>query len=136
VAGLLLDRLDGALERGVVERLDLAAALADEVVVVLVARADGLVAGDAVAEVDALQQALLDEAVERAVHAREADGRAARGKRLVDLLRAAAALLLVEVLDHGQPRGADALTRSLEARMRLVRPARHDLDGNRSRQAC
>ena len=84
------------------ERLDLAAALADEVMVVLVPGADRLVAGDAVAEVDALEQALLDEAVDRAVDAREADRRAARGERLVDLLRAAAALLLVEVLDHRQ----------------------------------
>ena len=61
VPGLLLDRLDRALERGVVERLDLAAARADEVMVMVVAGAHRLEARDAVAEVDALQQALLDE---------------------------------------------------------------------------
>src|SRR5262245_13634158 len=49
VSGLLLDRRNRALEWGVVERLDLAAAVADEVVVVLVPGPDGLVAGDAVA---------------------------------------------------------------------------------------
>ena len=125
VARLLLDRLDRALERRVVERLDLAAVVADEVMVVLVPGAHRLVAGDAVAEVDALEQALLDEAVDRAVDAREPDRRAARGERLVDLLRAAAALLLVEVLDHGSPRRAGALARALEARVRLVRPAGH-----------
>ena len=125
VAGLLLDRLDRALERGVVERLDLAAVVADEVMVMLVPGAHRLVAGDAVAEVDALEQALLDEAVDGAVDAREADRRAARGERLVDLLGAAAALLLVEVLDHRRPRRAHALARALQARVRLVRPARH-----------
>ena len=125
VAGLLLDRLDRALERRVVERLDLAAVVADEVMVVLVPGAHRLVAGDAVAEVDALEQALLDEAVDGAVHAREPDRRAARGERLVDLLRAAAAVLLVEVLDHGRPRRAHPLARVLQPRVGLVRPARH-----------
>src|SRR5689334_19327508 len=102
---------------------------------VVVAGTERLVAGDAVAEVDALQQALLDEAVEGPVDAREPDGRAARGERLVDLLRAAAALLLVEVLDHRRARRTDALARPLEPRVGLVRPARHGLDDNRSRQA-
>ena len=94
-----------------------------------------LVAGDPVAEVDALEQALLDEAVEHAVDAREPDRRAARGERLVDLLRAAAALLLVEVLDHGRARRALPLARIAAGARALVRPARHAVDGNRSRQA-
>ncbi len=115
VAGLLLDRLDRALERCVVERLDLAAVVADDVVVMLVPGAHRLVARDPVAEIDSLEEAALDEAVDGAVDAREPDGRTACGQRLVDLLGPAAARLLVEVSDHRGPRGAGALARVLQA---------------------
>ena len=52
VAAALLDVADDRLESLVRERLDLAAAVADEVVMVVVVRAQRLEAGDAVAEVE------------------------------------------------------------------------------------
>ena len=62
---------------GSVERVLLAAAVADRVMVVLAARVGGLEAGGA-ADVDPVHQPELGERVERAVDAREAD---ARGRR-------------------------------------------------------
>ena len=121
VAGLLLDRLDRALERRVVERLDLAAVVADEVMVVVVPGAHRLVARDAVAEVDALQQALLDEAV-------DARGRRSRARR-VEPRAASASWISCAPRQHccssrysitADPRRAHALARALQARVRLV----------------
>jgi hypothetical protein len=61
VAGVLFDAAEGALEALVLERLDLAAAVADEVVVVVAAGLDRLVAAGAGAELDLLHVALADE---------------------------------------------------------------------------
>ena len=58
VAGAALDVSQRALELVVGERLDLAAVGADEVVVVLPARVGRLVAGGALAELDALDRPL------------------------------------------------------------------------------
>src|SRR4051795_2882795 len=57
VAALRLDTADRALELGIVERLDLAALGAHEVVMVLARLPERLVAGDTVADVDAPHEA-------------------------------------------------------------------------------
>jgi hypothetical protein len=61
------------LERGVGEGLDLAAVVADEVMMVLAACESRLIPGHS-AEVDALDEALLPEQVERSVDGRDSDG--------------------------------------------------------------
>lgn len=50
------DSTDGTLEIGVVERLDLPAAPADEMMVMLAARMGGLEAGETFAQVDAAHE--------------------------------------------------------------------------------
>jgi hypothetical protein len=65
--------VDRALELGILERRDLAAAVADDVVVMLAARVERLVARDALGGVDAPRQAELVEQLERPVDARDAD---------------------------------------------------------------
>ena len=67
--------LERLLESGVLERLDLAAVVADEVVVMVAARIDRLEAGDPVAEVDPLYEPELVETFERAVDACDSDSR-------------------------------------------------------------
>jgi hypothetical protein len=67
------DPLDRRLERRVFERLDLAAVVAYEVVVMLASRMRGLEACDAIAEIDALDEAEPVEPLERPIHARGAD---------------------------------------------------------------
>ena len=79
--GRLPTRSSAALEPLVGERLDLAAVVAHEVVMVLAAGKRGLVARDAVAEVDALHEAAARRAVERAVDAGDADLRSSRAGR-------------------------------------------------------
>ena len=100
VAAALLELANDSLEPLVSERLDLSAVVADEVVVMVVVVANRLVARDPVADVEALQEAALGERVQDAVDAREADRRAGGPELVVDLLRAEAAGLLVEELDH------------------------------------
>ena len=76
-----------ALEAVVRERLHPAAAVADEVVMVVVAVAAGrLEARDAVAHVDPLDEAQGGERLERPVDARDADGAAGGADAVVDLL--------------------------------------------------
>jgi hypothetical protein len=104
IAATVGDPLDGRLERRILERLDLAAVVANEVVVMVAAYVGGLEAGDAVSEVDALHEPELVHPVERAVHARDSDASAASAHLVVDLLRREAAVLLSEELDHEPPR--------------------------------
>ena len=73
VAGPAFDLAQGALELVVGERLDLAAVVADEMVVVLAVRVDRLEAGGAGADVDPLHEAVARQLLERAVDARDAD---------------------------------------------------------------
>ena len=87
VAAAAGDPGDRLLERRVLERLDLSAVAADEVVVVLTLRIRALEARHTVAEVDALDEAELGEAVERPVDARDPDPGAARAHGVVDLER-------------------------------------------------
>ena len=93
------DALDRRLEPRVLERLDLAAVVAHEVVVVVASGVSGLETRDAVAEVDPLDEPELVHPVERSVHARDSDSTAARTRRVMDLLRGEAAVLLAEELD-------------------------------------
>ena len=99
VAEPLAEAVDEPLELGVRERVLLAAAVADRVVVVLAAGVGGLEAGGA-ADVDPVHEPELGERVERPVDAGEADGAAAVAQAVVDLLRAQAAGLAAEQLEH------------------------------------
>jgi len=69
VARLPLDLVNDRLELGVGKRLDLAAVVADEMVVVLAACERRLVPRDPGTEVDALDEALLGELLEHAIDA-------------------------------------------------------------------
>src|SRR5579871_3168338 len=73
VAGRGFEVDEGALERGVFEGLDAAAGVADQVVMVVPVGVDRLVAGDAGAEVDALDEPFGGEQFEDAIDARDAD---------------------------------------------------------------
>ena len=73
-----LDLVQCTLEALVGERLDLAAVLADEMVVVLAAAVHGLEPGDSRPDVDALHEAPFAEQVEHPVDARDADGAGSR----------------------------------------------------------
>ena len=73
VAGRRGDLAQRLLEPVILERLDLAAVVADEVVVVLAAGNRRLEARDAVSDLDPLDDAELREHVEGAVDAREPD---------------------------------------------------------------
>ena len=122
-----------ALEPVVGERLDPAAVVADEVVMVVVTvAARRLEARDAVADVDPLDEPQGGERLERPVDARDADGAAGGADAVVDLLRREAAPLLVEELDD-RPAGAPAAEPGgAEAGERVVGPARHRTDDSDS----
>jgi hypothetical protein len=105
------DSLDCRLERGVFERLDLPAVVADEMVMMIAAGVGRLEARDSVAEVDPLDEPQVGHAVERAVDARNPDPSAARADAIVDLVRREAAVLLAEGLDDQSPRTAAAAAR-------------------------
>ena len=106
VAATVRHTFDRRLEGGVLERLDLAAVVAHEVVMVIAARVRGLEAGDAVAEIDALHESERVHPVERAVDARDPDAAATSSQAVMDLLRREAAVLLAEKLDDEPTRAA------------------------------
>src|SRR6187200_2212496 len=106
VATSVRDALDRRLEAGVLERLDLPAVVADEVVVMIAPRVGRLEACDAVAEVDPLHEPERVHALECAVDARDSDAAAARAHFVVNLLRRQTAVLLAEELDDESPRAA------------------------------
>jgi hypothetical protein len=93
--------LERLFEVGIRKRLDLPAPVADQVMVVPVARVRGLEAGDPVAELDPLGKPELDELVESAIDARNPDAPAPVLDAVVDLLRRAAAGLRAQMLDDG-----------------------------------
>ena len=111
VAAVGLDVAQHPLEPPVGERLDLPAVVADDVMVVLDRVADGLEPRNPVAEVDPLHQALVGEYLEHAVDACETNRLSPRAQLPVDLLRADAALLAVEEVDHAPPREAAPVAR-------------------------
>ena len=121
--------LERALEAVVRERLDPAAVVADEVVMVVVTvAARRLEARDAVADVDPLDEPQGGERLERPVDARDADGAAGGADAVVDLLGREAAPLRVEELDDRPACAAAAEPGGAEAVERVIAPARHRPD--------
>ena len=122
------DSLDRRLERGVLERLDLSAVVADEVVMVVAAGVGGLEARDSVSQVDALNEAQVGHAVEGAVDARDPDPSAARANAIVDLVCREATVLLTEELHDDAASASTAAARLAEACERGLRPSHGDND--------
>ena len=124
VPRLALDLPQRALELVVRERLDLAAAVAEEVVmVVLSARVDRLEAGGSRADVDALDEAVPAQLLENAVDARDPDMATLGPKPIEDLLGGQATVLRAKQLDHSLPGAAGAVAASSERRDRPLCPA-------------
>jgi hypothetical protein len=126
VAMASCDAGERRLQRRVLEGLDLAAVVAHQVVVVHSVGVRRLEAGDAVAEIDALNEPELREALERPIDARDTDTRAARAKAVVDLLRGNATGLATEEVDDRPPGAAGSPARLAQATERALCPgARH-----------
>lgn len=121
-AGNALDRI---FECRVLERLDLPAVVAYEVVVMLAAGVGVLEARDPVAQIHALCEAELVQAFERAVDARDADARTLRAHGVVDLLCRQAAALAPEELDDDAPCSTAPPARCPKARQRGLCPLFH-----------
>src|SRR3954469_8750400 len=101
--------LDRGLEVAVLEGGHLAAALADDVVMVVAAGGDRLVAGDALGGVHPASQPEAVQQVERPVDGRDAHVLAALLKAVGDLLGGDAAAQLGERLDYRRARRAQAV---------------------------
>jgi hypothetical protein len=117
------DAHDRSLERGILERLNLAAVVADEVVVMLAAGIRTLEARHAVTEVDPLHEPELVEAVEGAVHAREPNASSRATNAVVELLGGDAAVLSTEELDDRAARAAASAALRAHACKGAVDPA-------------
>ena len=124
-----LDLPQGVLELVVGERLDLPAAVADEMVMVLAACVNRLEVGNAGANVDSLDEALLAQLFEHSVDARDSDPTLFSTQPVEDLLSGEAARLPPEELDDGPACTAAATTPRVEGCDRRFRPggsgARH-----------
>ena len=118
IAGPALDPAERLLEPVVLEGFDLAAAVADHVVVMMAALLCRLVSGRPVPELNPLDEAVPAQLVERPVDACEAHALAGGAEPVEDLLRSEAAGLAREELDDRAPRAA-----ALAARKRLALPA-------------
>ena len=118
------DPADGSLETRIVERLDLAALAADEVMVVFAARVSGLEASDAISEVDSMHELHVGELIEYAVDACQTDG-ATLGPELVEeFLCREAATLHCKLGDDRLARGSRASAGATEFLARVAFPAR------------
>jgi len=113
---------DRILHRSVLERLDLPARVAHEMVMVLSAWIGAFVTGHSVTEVDPLGEAQLVEALECSVDARDADSRALAAYGVVDLLCRETAVLAPEELDDDAARSAAPPARRPEASKRGICP--------------
>ena len=116
--------LERLLEPGVRKRLDLAAVVADEMVMVLPVQVGRLEAGDAVTDLDPLHEVEIDELFERPIHARDPNAATLTADAVEDLLRRTAAGLGTEMLDNGPPRASVAQPIRLEAADRARAPGR------------
>ena len=133
VAEPLAEAVDEALELGVRERVLLAAAVADGVMMVLAAGVGGLEAGGA-GDVDAVHEPELGERVQRPVDARQADGAARVAQAVVDLLGAQAAGLAPEQLEHLAAGAACAVPGARELLLGVLGPGLHlEAHGNENR---
>lgn len=132
--------VDRPLELLVLEGEDVAAGVADEVVMVVLvgARQVRLVARDALADLDARQELEALELVEDAVDARAADPAFAARKRLLDLLGRERARLLGEQVDDRLPGSAAAkagLGETVGGRLRPGGPGTRRLRGRLGHRA-
>jgi zinc transport system substrate-binding protein len=127
--------LDGRLERPILERLDLAAVVAHEMVVVIAVGVSRLEPCHAVSEVDPLNETELVQAVQRAVDARDPDPAASPAHPIVDLLRREAAVLLAQQLHDESSCAPASPARRTEPGERGLRPRRrHDDNDTRSQR--
>jgi len=124
VAGLPLDLVDHGFELGIGKRLDLAAVVADEVVMMLAALQRRFVARDSGTEVDPLDEALLGELLEHAIDACNPDAAPVGTQLVEDLLRGQAAVLPTEELDD-RAAGAASPAPALERCQCLLGPGGH-----------
>jgi hypothetical protein len=99
VAEASRESFERLLEGGVLEGDDATAIVTDEMVVVLAVGVSGFVTGDAVADVDPLDEPFAAELLENPVDARYADASAVRAQLVEDLLRGQATVLATEKLD-------------------------------------
>jgi len=129
------DSLDRRLERGVLERLDLPAVVADEVVMMIAAGVGRLEARDPVSEVDSLDEPQVGHALERAVDACDPDPSATRADAIVDLVRREAAVLLAEELDDDAASTSASAAGVAEAFERDLCPGHGDNDTRSQRSA-
>jgi zinc transport system substrate-binding protein len=128
------DARDRRLERRVLEWLDLPAVVTDEVMMVAFVMGR-LEACDPVPEVDPLDEAELVHSLERPVHARDPDPRAAGPQGVVELLRRETAVLAAEMLDDEAPRATTPSGRLAELLERSIRPGHADNDSRSQRSA-
>jgi hypothetical protein len=110
VARSSFDSPKRAFELVVGEGFDLAAVVADEVVVVLAVAVDRFETRGAGSDVDALHEAVSGELLEGAVDACDADTSAFAAELVEDLLRGEAAVLAAEKFDHRAARAAASVT--------------------------
>ena len=123
VAAPSRDLLEGSLERRILEGLDLATRVADEMVVMVSAvRVRDLEAGNAVADIHTLHEAELGERIEHPIDACDPHASAGCPDSVEDLLGGATAVLAAEVLDDGPPRAAVAQPGAAKSEKRLSRP--------------
>jgi hypothetical protein len=116
------DPLERDLEGRVLERLDLAAVVAHEVVVMLAAGARGLEPRDPVAQVDALDETEVVESFEGAIDACDPDARASSAQTVVNLLGGHAAGLSTDELDDGAACAATPSTHRMKTSERSSDP--------------
>ena len=119
------DSLQRLLQGRVLERLDLSAVAADEMVMMVPGRVRPLEPGHAVTEVDSLDEPELVEALEGPVDAREPDPGAAGPHAVADLVRGDATVLAIEELDHDAPGATAPSASGSHSGERAFRPARH-----------
>jgi zinc transport system substrate-binding protein len=119
-AGNLGDR---PLEARIAECLHLPAVTAHEMVVMILIGARRLVAGDPVAGVDALHQPQVGQGLERTVNGGNSHRAPGSAQPVEDFLRAHAAVLAAEEIDHCAPRAAAPVTGALQGFERMTAPA-------------
>jgi hypothetical protein len=114
VAELAAEPLEGLLQMLVLESNDLAARIADEVVVMTAVRMGELVAGHAPADVELLDELHARQDVEDSVDARDSRVPTAGPKLVEDLLGCETAILMGQELDDGCPRTSGSVARAPE----------------------
>ena len=122
--GLALDFAQCTLEPCIGERLDLAAVVADEVMMMCPVGLDGLEAGAVGTDLDPPHVAVAGELLERAVDARDSDPAIVGSKLIEDLLSGKTARLLTQELDDGAAGRAVAVPLPFERGDRDPRPVR------------